>query len=259
MAIRDRVFLAVVDIDGCLTPGEGRAWDWRALRAIGDLNQRAAGGEETPAVTVCTGRQEPYAEAMMQAIGAFLPGIYENGCGLYFPTTYRFVEHPSITEETKEALAAARAALRSQIVAPGLGIFQPGKESSLTLYPLPGTSVSGLYQAVAGVLAGRDALFTVQASVSCVDVMPSGLDKGTGVRWLVEETGIALAQVGGIGDSTSDLAYLRLVGTAAAPANATDEVKAVVSYVSVHEDGAGVVDILEHWRGTDLRVRWREM
>jgi hydroxymethylpyrimidine pyrophosphatase-like HAD family hydrolase len=249
--VRARVRLAVVDIDGCLTPGEARAWDWQALQAIGDLNQRAARSEEAPAVTVCTGRQEPYAEAMMQAIGAFVPGIYENGCGLYFPTTYRFVEHPSITEETREALFAAKAALRSRIVAPGMGIFQPGKESSLTLYPVPGTSVSDLYQAVAGVLAGSDAQFSVQASVSCVDVMPSGLDKGAGVRWLSHETGIALAQMGGIGDSTSDLAYLRLVGWTAAPVNATDEVKAVAGYISAYEDGAGVVDILQHWCGTD--------
>jgi len=211
------------------------------------LNRRARHGAAAPAVTLCTGRQEPYVEVLMQAIGAYLPGIYENGCGLYFPDRYRFVEHPSIGAPVREALAAARATLYRQVVAPGLGHFQPGKEVSLTLYPLPGTSVDSLHQAAADALSRHAALFTIQASVSCVDVTPAGIDKGTGVRWLSAETGIPLAHMGGIGDSTSDLKFLRLVGRSAAPANAATEVQAGVDYVSPYEDGDGVVDILRQW------------
>jgi hydroxymethylpyrimidine pyrophosphatase-like HAD family hydrolase len=114
---------------------------------------------------------------------------------------------------------------------------------------MPGQSVGRLHQAVTGAFASHGDLLAVQASVSCVDVTPSGLDKGTGVRWLSEETGIPLAQMGGIGDSTSDLRFLVLLGRSAAPANATDEVKAAVGYVSPHEDGDGVVDILRRWCG----------
>jgi hydroxymethylpyrimidine pyrophosphatase-like HAD family hydrolase len=200
-----------------------------------------------PAITLCTGRQEPYVEVLMQAIGAYLPGIYENGCGLYFPDAYRFVEHPSIGAPAREALAAARAALYRQVVALGLGYFQPGKEVSLTLYPLTGTSVHTLHQAVVEALSSRGASFAIQASVSCVDVTPAGIDKGVGVGWLAKETGIPLAHMGGIGDSNSDLRFLRLVGQSAAPANATTDVKAAVGYVSPYENGDGVVDVLRHW------------
>ena len=241
------VRLAVVDIDGCLTPGEAGDWNWKALQVIRDLNQRAGQGEAVPAVTLCTGRQEPYVEVLMQAIGATWPGIYENGCGLYFPQDYRFVEHPSVTVAVREALAAAKATLYRQVVAPKLAYFQPGKEASLTLYPLPGTSVGRLYQAVVDALAGDDALFSLQASVSCVDVTPVGIDKGAGVRWLSQETGIPLVHMGGIGDSASDLKFLRLVGQSAAPANAVAEVTAAVDYVSPFKDGDGVVDVLRHW------------
>jgi hydroxymethylpyrimidine pyrophosphatase-like HAD family hydrolase len=246
------VRLAVVDVDGCLTPGEARDWNWTALQAIHAFNRRARQGEPVPAVTLCTGRQEPYVEVLMQAIGAFFPGIYENGCGLYFPDGYRFVEHPSITPSLREGLATAKATLYCQVVAPGLGYFQPGKEASLTLYPLPGTSVHRLHEAVAGALAGHDVadLVAIQASVTCVDVTPAGIDKGTGVHWLSEEVGIPLAGLGGIGDSTSDLKFLRLVGHPAAPANATAEVKAGVRYVSPHANGDGVVDILHRWGGS---------
>lgn len=243
------VRIAVVDVDGCLTPGEAGEWNWEALRAICDFNRRARQGQPVPGVTLCTGRQEPYVEVLMQAIGAYLPGIYENGCGLYFPDGYRFVEHPSITPSQRDAVATARATLYRQVVTPGLGYFQPGKEASLTLYPCPGTGVGRLHEAVSRALSGHDAVeqLTVQASVTCVDVIPAGIDKGAGVRWLSKEVGCPLAHLGGIGDSTSDLKFLRLVGWPAAPANATAEVKANVAYVSPYDDGDGVVDILHHW------------
>jgi HAD superfamily hydrolase (TIGR01484 family) len=239
--------LAVVDVDGCLTPGEGKDWNWAALQAIQDINRRAQRGEALPAVTLCTGRQEPYVEVLMQAIGAYLPGIYENGCGLYVPRTYRFFQHPAITAEHHDALSAARLSLQKHVVGRGLGYFQPGKEASLSIYPLPGTSVSQLEEAVTRTVAEYEALLTLRASVSCVDVTPAGIDKGAGVRWLARQTEIALARMGGIGDSTSDLAFLCLVGHAAAPANAAPQVQAQVEVVSDHTNGEGVVDILKGW------------
>jgi HAD superfamily hydrolase (TIGR01484 family) len=241
------VRLAVVDVDGCLTPGEGGDWDWKAIQSIRDLNRRAEKGDRVPAVTLCTGRPQPYVEVLMQAIGARMPGIYENGCGLYYPDSYRFVEHPSISAATKDALAAMKAELRQRVIAPGLGYFQPGKEASLTIYPLPGTSVGHLQEAITDALTGHERSVSIQASVSCVDVTPSGIDKGTGVRWLSDEIGIALSCLGGIGDSSSDLKFMRIVGHCGAPANATAEVKTAVEYVSSFEDGRGVVDILQHW------------
>ena len=244
-ATAQAVRVAVVDIDGCLTPGEAGDWNWEALQAIRELNQRARQGEAVPAVTLCTGRQEPYVEVLMQAIAAFLPGIYENGCGLYFPDRYRFFEHPSITPSVREALTAAKETLRRQIVTPGLGHFQPGKEASLTLYPLPGTSVSRLRQAIAKALLEHASLFTIQVSVACVDLTPAGIDKGVGVRWLSEEIDVPLAHMGGVGDSPSDLTFLRLVGHSAAPSNAAQEVKHAVEYVSPYQNGEAVVDILQ--------------
>jgi hydroxymethylpyrimidine pyrophosphatase-like HAD family hydrolase len=212
-----------------------------------DLNQRARRNEAVPAVTLCTGRQEPYVEVLMQAISGHLPAIYENGCGLYFPEGYRFVEHPSITAETREALIEAKAVAYHNVVLPGLGYFQPGKEASLTLYPRPGIAVSRLLGAVRDAIECQTMGLVVRASVSCVDVTPAGIDKGAGVRWLSEEIDVPLSQMGGIGDSTSDLAFLRLVGRSGAPANATAAVKAAVGYTAADENGDGVVDIVRHW------------
>jgi hydroxymethylpyrimidine pyrophosphatase-like HAD family hydrolase len=128
-----------------------------------------------------------------------------------------------------------------------MGYFQPGKEVSLTLYPLPGTPVRDLQSAVRQCLTPFEHMFDVQASVTCVDVTPVGIDKGTGVRWLSSVTRIPLTRMGGIGDSPSDLPFLHLVGLSAAPANAAPGVRAAVGYVSPHEDGDAVVDILRRW------------
>jgi len=245
--LTSRLQLVVVDVDGCLTPGEGQPWNFEALKYIARLNRKAQQDATELAVTLCTGRQEPYVEVLMQAIDAHLPGIYENGGGLYFPREYRFVENPLIVPAMREALAGIKATLQREIVETGLGYFQPGKEVSLTLYPLHQVSVHQLYLATVEVLATRNAEYIAQESVSCVDVIPEGVDKGGGVRWLSRETGIPLDQIGGIGDSASDLKFLSILGCSAAPANATAEVRARVDYVSPHEDGDGVVDILRRW------------
>jgi len=243
------VRLVVVDVDGCLTPGEAQPWNFEALSYVAQLNREARHNLQMPAITLCTGRQEPYVEVLMQAIDAHLPAIYENGGGLYFPQEYRFAESPLITPEMREVLSEVKAALRREVVETGRGYFQPGKEVSLTLYPTNRTTVHELYRIAIEVLTAHQAHYTAQASVSCVDILPQGVDKGSGVKWLSDETGTPLAQIGGIGDSTSDLKFLRLVGHSAAPANATDEVKAAVDYVSPYEDGDGVVDILRRWDG----------
>lgn len=239
--------LAVVDIDGCLTPGVAREWNWSALQSIGDLNRRASDGETVPPVTLCTGRQQPYVEVFMQAIGAYLPAIYENGCGMYFPDGFRFIQHPAISAEVREALAAARSMLHARLVRPGLAYFQPGREASHSLFPMPGINLVHLHEGVSDALSGCNPALSVQVSAACVDVMPFGIDKGAGLHWLSEETGIPLARMGGIGDSAGDLRFLDLVGRSAAPANAAEEVKAAVGYVSVLQDSEGVLDILQTW------------
>lgn len=243
--------VVVLDVDGCLTPGEAADWSWEVLRTIQAINQRAKRGKARPAITLCTGRQGPYVEVLMQAMSGYLPCIYENGCGLYFPEKHRFVQHPSVTLPVRQTLAEAKTALDRRVVNQRLGYFQPGKEVSLTLYPLWDTKLDRLHHLVREAIAPYADTLTIQASMSCVDVTPPGIDKGTGVQWLSEEIGIALTRMGGIGDSTSDLRFLHLVGRSAAPANAAAEVKAKVDYISQHTHGQGVLDILNHWSEGD--------
>ena len=244
----DGVRLVVVDVDGCITPGEAGAWDWQAVRAMQQINHRAHRNAAAPAITLCTGRQEPYVEALMQAIGGFVPCIYENGGGMYLPDGYRFLEHPAITAQMRKTLLAAKSRLFDSLVAAGLAYFQPGKEVSITCYPLPGTSLAALEQRIRLMLHDYEGTVTIHTSATCIDVTPAGIDKGAGVRWLAEQTLIPIEDMGGVGDSPSDLAFLGIVGACAAPANARPEVKNAVQYVSPYRNGRGVIDIIRHWQ-----------
>jgi HAD superfamily hydrolase (TIGR01484 family) len=246
--LSNNIRLVVVDIDGCLTPGEAQPWDFSVMQYVAELNRKARADARQLAVTLCTGRQEPYVEAMMQAIDAHVPGIYENGGGLYFPAQYSFIENPAIMPAQRAKLAEVRQVLTREIVETGLGQFQPGKEVSLTLYPArPGVSFLQLADVARRALDGNIDGLTIMPLVTSVDIVLNGIDKGAGVEWLSREIGIPIAQIGGIGDSSGDLPFLRLVGFSAAPANASDDVKRTVQYVSRFEDGKAVVDILDKW------------
>ena len=63
----DHLRLILVDIDGCLTAGITRAWDWEPLQAARRFNVRARAGEPVPAVTVCTGRPQPVSYTHLRA------------------------------------------------------------------------------------------------------------------------------------------------------------------------------------------------
>lgn len=244
----NKLRVIVVDIDGCLTPGEAQPWDFEALRFVAGLNQRARRGDAPFAITLCTGRQQPYVEAMMQAIDGYLPAIYENGAGLYFPQTYTFLEHPAITNETRTRREEIKHILQRELVARGSAQFQPGKEINLTLFPArEKLSLDEIAKRARDVLKNKLDGFDLYASVSSVEILPPGIDKGAGVEWLSNAISISLDEFGGIGDAPADLLFLKRVAYSAAPANATDEVKANVQFVSQYENARGVQEILELW------------
>ena len=82
---RKSVQLVVLDVDGVLTDGESAPFDLELFQQLAALNERAKLGEPVPAVTVCTGRPQAYVEAVLQALHASVPGVFEGGAGLYVP------------------------------------------------------------------------------------------------------------------------------------------------------------------------------
>jgi hydroxymethylpyrimidine pyrophosphatase-like HAD family hydrolase len=182
---------------------------------------------------------------MMQTIDGFMPAIYENGAGLYFPEGYRFAWNPAIPAKARRAITQVRRLLEHKVVQTGVGYFQPGKEMALTLFPMAGYTLDNVGQAALAALEGQNLPCRVEVGVTSVGIWLDGVDKGEGVKWLAEETGIPPSRMAGVGDAPGDICFLRPVGFSAAPANAEPEVKACVNYVSPYEYGRGLLDIVE--------------
>jgi hydroxymethylpyrimidine pyrophosphatase-like HAD family hydrolase len=81
-------------------------------------------------------------------------------------------------------------------------------------------------------------------ATATLNMIVRGIDKAEGVRWLARGTGIPLGDMAGVGDSESDLKFMRLLRWMATPANAHASVKQLAHHTPPYEDGPGSVDIL---------------
>ena len=239
--------LIVLDVDGVLSRGEARSFDLSLLARLAGLNRRARQGESVPAVTLNTGRPSAYVEAVMQAIGGWRPALYESGAGLYFPETYQFETTPLLSQQRRRALQEVIRRVDQALVRSGRAYWQPGKSVCYTLFACPPLTIADFSTEVEAIAAEVSDQFVVTPAELALNIHPAGIDKGAGLHWLARVTGIDPAGMAGVGDSKGDLDFLRLVGYPAAPANATDEVKAVARYTSSWPDAAGLQDILDYW------------
>jgi hydroxymethylpyrimidine pyrophosphatase-like HAD family hydrolase len=242
--------LVLADVDGCLTAGEGRPIDLDVLAAIAATNAASRVDDAVPAVTLCTGRPAPYVEVLVQEIAAYRPSLFENGAGLVEMEPYRFRTHPRIDRSVVRGFRAAMDALDESLVDTGQATWQPGKSFTATLYPTDG-DVHALWLAARGQL---DEAFYVDEGVECINLMPAGIDKGAGVAWLAEETGLGLHEIAGVGDADSDLVFLDRVGFAAAPANATEGVRRSADFVASRRAGAGLLEVIDRIVASNRRA-----
>jgi len=240
-----KIKLMAVDIDGCLTPGEGRPADLPALQRVRAFNDAARTDPDVPDISLCTGRQQPFADLMCQIIGARRPAVFENGAGIHIPEPYDFLFHPRVTPDARARLAELRRAIDTTLAARGMTRVQPGKEASLSLYPRPGHSVQSNATALRTMLAEHNLDFELDVSNLCINILLPGLDKLAGLRMAAAHMGLGLDEIGAVGDAIGDLCYIQAAGWAGAPANARPELKQAAAYTSPHEFGAGVVDIIE--------------
>lgn len=90
-----------------------------------------------------------------------------------------------------------------------------------------------------------------------VMVLPSGINKASGLKEGLVLLGIAPEQTVGVGDAENDHALLTLCGIGAAVSNALPALKDHADFVSTHDHGAGVADLIDHMLAGTLRKRPR--
>lgn len=236
--------LVICDVDGCLTPETSAPFDLERLSEVAEFNRRAFSTGDSPPVTVCTGRPEPFAEAMCRLLGnTQIPCIAENGAWLYFPATNEYSRDPAIEPEHLEAVHEARLQLERQLASRGVS-QQPGKTASVTLYHRDSDFLRSLLPEVREISEDHRWPFRVTMTWLYINCDLEFVSKATGIRRLFEATGFHPERSLGIGDTVSDLPMREILGAVASPANASDDMKSIADYVSPYEEVEGVLDIL---------------
>lgn len=75
-------------------------------------------------------------------------------------------------------------------------------------------------------------------------VLPSGVDKASGLKAALADLGLTPEQTVGVGDAENDLTFLDMCGYAVAVSNAVESVKARADLVTANPAGAGVVELV---------------
>src|SRR6185295_16216301 len=85
-----RFDLVICDIDGCLAPESTAPIDLASLARVAAYNRRAYETGEAPPLTLCSGRPQPFAEAMCRMIDVRQPCVCENGAWVYERSANRY-------------------------------------------------------------------------------------------------------------------------------------------------------------------------
>ena len=78
-----------------------------------------------------------------------------------------------------------------------------------------------------------------------VMVLPSGVNKATGLHTAAARLGLDVTQVAGVGDAENDHAFLEICGLSVAVANALPSIKERVKMVTRGDHGKGVEELIE--------------
>lgn len=85
-----------------------------------------------------------------------------------------------------------------------------------------------------------------------VMVLPSGVNKATGLAAALAELGLSAHNVVGVGDAENDHAFLSMCECGAAVSNALPAVKDTADVVTRADHGAGVAELIDHLLADDL-------
>ena len=86
-----------------------------------------------------------------------------------------------------------------------------------------------------------------------VMVLPSGVNKASGLRAALAELGISAHNLVGVGDAENDHAFLELCKCAVAVANALPALKERADFTTVKDHGAGVTELIDLILRDDLQ------
>jgi len=88
-----------------------------------------------------------------------------------------------------------------------------------------------------------------------VMVLPSGVNKGSGLRAALRELDLSVHEAVGVGNGPNDHSFLDICECAVAVANAAEAVKAKADFTTAADSDAGVIQLIDELIATDLSQR----
>jgi hypothetical protein len=149
----------------------------------------------------------------------------------------------------------------------GALLYQPADESSKVLAPEPpeefvealrargvsplsvGLGIVAMQEIYSGVV--RDTIRELKLPLQAIPnkgalmVLPTSVDKASGLRVALTELRLQAKEVVGVGDAENDFVFLRMCGFSVAVANAIPELKQQVQLVTQARNGAGVEELIQ--------------
>lgn len=182
-----------------------------------------------------TGRELPDLLSVFPNLYVFDSIVAENGALLYRPSDGR---QKTLAERPPERFLQA---LHDRGVRP----LSTGQVIVATWKPFEAP--------VLDVIAELGLGLQVILNKGAVMVLPTGIDKATGLTAALKELAIAPGNVVGVGDAENDHAFLSLCGCSVAVANALPALKELAHFVTRAHHGAGVTELIDELIGNDMR------
>lgn len=181
-----------------------------------------------------TGRELPELLGIFPEIGLFEWVVAENGALLYRPSTS---EERPLGDAPSEAFITA---LQSKGVAP----MSVGRVIVATWEPFETVVI----ETIRNLSLELQVIFNKGA----VMILPTGINKASGLSAALKEMSLSPHNVVGVGDAENDHALLRSCEFSCAVANALPALKETADFVAGRDHGAGVGELIERIVADDL-------
>jgi HAD superfamily hydrolase (TIGR01484 family) len=221
-----RYHVLAADYDGTLAH-HGRIEDatWDALRRLRDSGRKAV---------MVTGRALDELLALLPEPELFVRIVAENGALIYEPAT----------KEVRTLAEPPPPAFVEELRARGVDRVAPGRVIVATWEPHQDT--------VLHVIRDLGLELQVIFNKGAVMVLPSGVNKATGLAAALAELGLSAHNAVGVGDAENDHALLMRCECGVAVANALPALKAKADLVTERDHGEGVIELIDRLLADDL-------
>jgi HAD superfamily hydrolase (TIGR01484 family) len=221
-----RYFCLTCDYDGTIAH-DGRC----APSTVEALKRVSASGRK---LVLATGRNLPELQQVFPEVSIFNRVVAENGAVLFRPSD----------GDVKVLSEAPPRAFVEELRKRGVSPLYAGRSIVATWHPFE--------TVILEVIREQGLELQVIFNKDAVMVLPSGVNKASGLRVALDELGISQHNAVGVGDAENDHVFLSLCECSVAVANALPALKERADYVTSVSHGAGVEELIEKLVSEDL-------